>query len=58
MDAIVVILLAAVLSIIYRSKDDETAPVVETVEENPMLNPEMKHDEHAFMKIANELGFH
>lgn len=31
------------------------APVVQL---NPHLNPSMYHDEQAFMKIANELGFH
>ena len=61
MDGIIIILYALVLSLVFRpsKRELEKGKVEREVrEENPMLNPEMIHDEHAFMRIANELGFH
>ena len=60
MDAAIVIFLALILAAMYHPK--KSADGVQEVKavkivENPYLNPEMKHDEHAFMVIANELGF-
>lgn len=62
MDAIIISLFAIALSLYYRSpKDDQgmcSELVAERITPNTALNPEMIHDEHAFMEIANELGFH
>lgn len=63
MDGIVIILIAFVLLVIFRVPADaveldNTGVPIEHIEINPRLNPEMIHDEQAFMKIANELGFH
>lgn len=62
MDGVVVILLAVILYFRYYPKsgmeDQGSEIIVESITENKALNPEMRHDEHAFMVIANELGFH
>lgn len=60
MDGIIVFIVALVFGAVYRSKGGavEASVIVERVVTNPTLNPEMLHDEHAFMEIANELGFH
>lgn len=60
MDGIVIIFLSLILFVVYRPKDGSESPVeeMEAIVPNPRLNPEMIHDSHAFMKIANELGFH
>lgn len=61
MDGIVIMVLTFVLFIANLPKEspvgDGGIPVTK-IEVNPRLNPTMYHDEHAFMKIANELGFH
>lgn len=57
MDGLVVIVVAIVFSCVYRPKYTEADQAVEAIELNPTLNPEMLHDEHAFMRIANGLGF-
>jgi hypothetical protein len=56
-DGIVIILLAVSLYFIYFPKKEKAERKVKQVVKNPMLNPEMIHDEHAFMEIAYELGF-
>lgn len=63
MDGAIVICLSLMLyAVCYFKKDGVTENssqiAVERVVENTALNPEMIHDEHAFMGIANELGFH
>lgn len=57
MDGLAVIFVALVFSCIYRPKHIAAEDVVEAIELKPTLNPEMLHDEHAFMRIANGLGF-
>lgn len=63
MDGIVIILLTLVLWIKYNQQGRDPAPKEEAaspkaqINRNPTLNPEMIHDEHAFMRIAYELGF-
>ena len=56
MDGIVILLLSFVWFCINWPRKEQA--VLVEVETNPRLNPEMIHDECAFMKIANELGFH
>jgi len=63
MDGVIVIILAAVLYFVYWPLPEQhekaggsTVPPI-TLVKNPTLNPEMIHDEHAFMEIAYELGF-
>lgn len=59
MDVIIIGLLSSVLFFIYRPpKGAKVEVAAERIAKNPTLNPEMIHDEHAFMEIANELGFH
>lgn len=60
MDGVIVIVVSVVLYIVYLpSRGAEVhEPVQKRVELDPRLNPSMIHDEHAFMIIANELGFH
>lgn len=60
MDGIIVFFVALIFSAVYRSKGVAASDSIEVerIVTNPTLNPEMKHDEHAFMEIANELGFH
>lgn len=61
MDGVIVIMLTVALYVIYHPQETQGAATdmaIERVEESPMLNPEMIHDSHAFMEIANELGFH
>lgn len=60
MDGIIVFVIALIFSAVYRSKGGSASASIEVerIVTNPTLNPEMKHDEHAFMEIANELGFH
>lgn len=61
MDGIIALAVAFVCCIVYRSKKSEDAVEAispEKIVKNVALNPEMLHDEHAFMEIANELGFH
>lgn len=63
MDGVVIILIAVLLLALHypSSTDvglDDTGMPIEQIQVNPRLNPSMTHDEHAFMKIANELGFH
>lgn len=61
MDGIVALVLAAVYCFVYRApkrRDAVAAISSDKITPNVALNPEMLHDEHAFMEIANELGFH
>ena len=61
MDAVIVLGLALVYMLVYRNNGKATTGTViseEKIVPNTALNPEMIHDEHAFMVIANELGFH
>lgn len=61
MDGIVALVLAAVYCFVYRApkrRDVVAAISSDRITPNVALNPEMLHDEHAFMEIANELGFH
>ena len=60
MDGVVVIVFSLILYLVYRPKheQEQVEAKVEKVDKNPLLNPEMYVDEHAFMTIANELGFH
>lgn len=60
MDGVIVCIAALVLYFIFmpRQESDDALSNMEVIVPNPYLNPEMRHDEHAFMKIANELGFH
>lgn len=60
MDGVIVCLAAVILYFVFRPNSvQEMADIpMEVIIPNPYLNPEMRHDEHAFMKIANELGFH
>lgn len=60
MDGIVALVLAIVYCIFYRApkrRDIVTTISADKITPNVALNPEMLHDEHAFMEIANELGF-
>ena len=59
MDGIIVFFVALIFSAVYRSKGVAASASIEVerIVTNPTLNPEMKHDEHAFMEIANELDF-
>lgn len=60
MDGIIVIVIAVIFCGVYRPTkvaDSSIASTEKTVA-NVALNPEMTHDEHAFMEIANVLGFH
>lgn len=61
MDGVIVFVLAVVYVCLYwpRGAAQESQELTaEKVVVNTALNPEMTHDEHAFMVIANELGFH
>lgn len=59
MDIIIIGLLSGILLLIYHPpKGAKVEVAAERIAKNPTLNPEMIHDEHAFMEIANELGFH
>lgn len=59
MDVVVVIATALVLYALS-AKGAAKAPIASTevIVPNPRLNPTMYVDENAFMRIANELGFH
>lgn len=60
MDGIVIIIASIVMCLLYRpvATGAGTIDDMDVITPNPRLNPEMLHDEHAFMRIANELGFH
>lgn len=60
MDAIVVVILIVIAWFRYGAPEsDKDAKAVSQVSVlNPAVNTEFKHDEQAFMTIANELGFH
>lgn len=62
MDGVLIVVIAVVMWIYYgnRVSEEPKTPTVTpiTFEPNPMLNPEMIHDEQAFMRVANELGFY
>lgn len=63
MDGVIIVALTALLALIFRPASDavgvdSSGLPIEQIQVNPRLNPSMVHDEHAFMKIANELGFH
>lgn len=63
MDAAVILVIALILYCRYRGEGSATtvspAPKTKAVQikPNPTLNPEMYHEEKAFMVIANVLGF-
>lgn len=68
MDALIITVAAVIVSLIYMpptenivqmDEEGNFEPVVqkEAFQLNPRLNPAMYHDENAFMRIANELGF-
>lgn len=61
MDGFIVAILGGLLALLFRpqaEEQDDAFSQLDVIRPNPRLNPEMLHDEHAFMKIANELGFH
>lgn len=60
MDGAVILVVSFILALVFRAPDEPAPEEVkaEVIKVNPRLNPQMTHDEHAFMRIANELGFH
>lgn len=61
MDGVIVFAMAVLYVCLYWPHGvaaEDSALTPEKVVVNTALNPEMTHDEHAFMVIANELGFH
>ena len=60
MDLAILLVYSLILCFVFPPAKRKTVTKVVRVvkiEKRPYLNPEMIHDEGAFMKIANELGF-
>ena len=60
MDAIVVLIILAISLFIngVPEANEEEQIVNQVATLNPAVNTDFRHDENAFMTIANELGFH
>lgn len=60
MDGVLVLLIALALYFKHlpkKAQEQGQEEDVVCVTLNPTLNPDMFHDENAFMEVANELGF-